>query len=153
MHAVLQSPFINNTDHQTTNRMLNFNDRKSPSLTKLKPVPPPPPPYAPPTQIRSGPANMSNLPINVLHRIIAFTLDSKATPSRFMGDDEEERVRRIFQLFYGLRGVDRRFYLSTSVESRSNKGLRLSINVFITVNISAIVYIIGQARKHFIPNS
>jgi hypothetical protein len=70
-----------------------------------------------------------------------------------MGDDEEERVRRIFQLFYGLRGVDRRFYLSTSVESRSNKGLRLSINVFITVNISAIVYIIGQARKHFIPNS
>jgi hypothetical protein len=114
MHAVLQSPFINNTDHQTTNRMLNFNDRKSPSLTKLKPVPPPPPPYAPPTQARVGPANMSNLPINVLHRIIAFTLDSKATPSRFMGDDEEERVRRIFQLFYGLRGVDRRFYLSMS---------------------------------------
>jgi hypothetical protein len=31
-----------------------------------------------------------------------------------MGDDEEERVRRIFQLFYGLRGVDRRFYLSMS---------------------------------------
>jgi hypothetical protein len=28
-----------------------------------------------------------------------------------MGDEEEERVRRIFQLFYGLRGVDRRFYL------------------------------------------
>ena len=31
-----------------------------------------------------------------------------------MGDEEEERVRRIFQLFYGLRGVDRRFYLSMS---------------------------------------
>jgi len=38
-----------------------------------------------------------------------------------MGDEEEERVRRIFQLFYGLRGVDRRFYLSTSVDSKSHK--------------------------------
>jgi len=80
----------------------------------LTPVPPPPPPYAPTQQIRVGPANLSNLPIHVLHRIIAFTLDQKATPSRFMGDEEEERVRRIFQLFYGLRGVDRRFYLGMS---------------------------------------
>ena len=86
----------------------------SETITKLTRVPPPPPPYAPATQVRHGPANMSNLPINVLHRIIAFTLDHKATPSRFMGDEEEERVRRIFQLFYGLRGVDRRFYLSMS---------------------------------------
>jgi hypothetical protein len=70
-----------------------------------------------------------------------------------MGDEEEERVRRIFQLFYGLRGVDRRFYLSTSVDSKNNKGLSLSINVFITVNISAIVYILGQARKYFISNT
>jgi hypothetical protein len=70
-----------------------------------------------------------------------------------MGDEEEERVRRIFQLFYGLRGVDRRFYLSTSVASKSNKGLSLSINVFITVNISAIVYILGQAGEHFISNT
>jgi hypothetical protein len=31
-----------------------------------------------------------------------------------MGDAEEERIRRIFQLFYGLRGVDRRFYLGGS---------------------------------------
>lgn len=74
-------------------------------------VPPPPPPYAPSKQVRPGPANFSNLPIHLLHRIIALTLDHKATPSRFMGDAEEERVRRIYQLFYGLRGVDRRFYL------------------------------------------
>jgi len=40
-----------------------------------------------------------------------------------MGDEEEERVRRIFQLFYGLRGVDRRFYLSTSVDSKSHKNV------------------------------
>lgn len=81
-------------------------------LTKV--VPPPPPPYAPIKQVRVGPANLSNIPINILHRVISLTLDHKATPSRFMGDAEEERVRRIFGLFYGLRGVDRRFYLGTS---------------------------------------
>lgn len=77
-------------------------------------VPPPPPPYAPSKQVRLGPASFSNLPIHLLHRIITLTLDHKATPSRFMGDAEEERVRRIYQLFYGLRGVDRRFYLGES---------------------------------------
>lgn len=77
-------------------------------------VPPPPPPYAPTKQVRHGPPNLSNIPINVLYRIATLTLDQKATPSRFMGDAEEERIRRIFQLFYGLRGVDRRFYLGGS---------------------------------------
>jgi hypothetical protein len=104
---------INHINHPT-DKMLNLHDRESLFTMWLTEVPPPPPPYTLPTQIRHGPANMSNLPINILHQIIAFTLDSKATPSRFMGDDEEERVRRVFQLFYGLRGVDRRFYLGTA---------------------------------------
>jgi hypothetical protein len=84
---------------------------------------------------------MSNLPINVLHRIIAFTLDSKATPSRFMGDEEEERVRRIFQLFYGLRGVDRRFYLSKSSITSQGPLAEFSIDFITTLDISTVLHV------------
>ncbi|KAK1923107.1 hypothetical protein DB88DRAFT_493812 [Papiliotrema laurentii] len=63
-----------------------------------------------------APAIISSLPLHVLYRIVSLTLDPRATPSRFSGDDEEERVRRLWALFRGLKGVDRRFYMvSTSI--------------------------------------
>ncbi|GFZ48515.1 hypothetical protein JCM24511_06263 [Saitozyma sp. JCM 24511] len=94
----------------------------------------PPPPYSPsaqsppqafrplPQSARPGPsrprrrASLSTLPLSILHSIIAYTLDPKATPSLFRADSHEEWVRRVWGMFRGLRGVDRRFYLvSTSL--------------------------------------
>ncbi|ORX40774.1 hypothetical protein BD324DRAFT_612069 [Kockovaella imperatae] len=78
----------------------------------------PPPPYllSAPSTRSSGPATISSLPLHILHRIVSLTLDPNATPSRFAGDWHEEKVRRIWGLFRGLRPVDRRFYkVSTSI--------------------------------------
>lgn len=69
-----------------------------------------PPPYTPPSA-RRGKASITALPLSVLYRIVRLTLDQRATPSRFSADEQEERVRRIWGIFRGLRGVDRRFYL------------------------------------------
>jgi hypothetical protein len=76
----------------------------------------PPPPYDPPSAQRGTKqprpaASITTLPLHLLHRIISLTLDPNATPSRFSGDFEEEKVRRMWALFLGLRGVDRRFFL------------------------------------------
>jgi hypothetical protein len=74
-----------------------------------------PPPYTPsfPTSCSTRP-NLANLPLPLLFRIISLTLDQDATPSRWMSDREEERVRRVWALFRGLRGVCRSFWLGTS---------------------------------------
>lgn len=76
----------------------------------------PPPPYD--SQAHSHGAkqprlapHISSLPLHLVHRIVSLTLDPHATPSRFSGDYEEEKVRRMWALFLGLRGVDRRFFL------------------------------------------
>ena len=75
------------------------------------------PPYSPAqtfaaTTRRPGSRpSIALLPLHLLHRIVSLTLDSRATPSRFSADPQEERVRRVWALFRGLRGVDRRFYL------------------------------------------
>jgi hypothetical protein len=75
----------------------------------------PPPPYAPTSaSATKHAASFSTIPLHLVHRIISLTLDPRATPSRFSGDDEEERVRRLWALFRGIRGVDRRFYLGES---------------------------------------
>ncbi|OCF32243.1 hypothetical protein I316_06158 [Kwoniella heveanensis BCC8398] len=59
---------------------------------------------------------ISVLPIHLIHRILSLTLDQRATPSTYWSDPEEERVRRIWALFRGLRGVNRVFWLvSTSI--------------------------------------
>jgi hypothetical protein len=80
----------------------------------------PPPPYTPDLltnpppphrSTRRKPTSISSLPLSLLHSIVSYTLDSRATPSRFRGDVHEEWVRRVWGLFRGLRGVDRRFYL------------------------------------------
>ncbi|ORY28153.1 hypothetical protein BCR39DRAFT_535740 [Naematelia encephala] len=79
---------------------------------------PPPPPYSASSSPATphGPASLSNLPLHLLHRILSYTLDQKATPSKWYSDSEEERARRIWGLFRGLRGVDRRFHLvATSI--------------------------------------
>ncbi|WVN90674.1 uncharacterized protein L203_105916 [Cryptococcus depauperatus CBS 7841] len=80
----------------------------------------PPPPYYPPaaslSQSRPKVASLSSLPVHLVHRILIFTLDEKATPSRFQSDSEEERIRRIWNLFRGLRGISRIFWLvATSI--------------------------------------
>ncbi|WWC64367.1 uncharacterized protein I303_106977 [Kwoniella dejecticola CBS 10117] len=84
----------------------------------------PPPPYVPtPTYRSSHHANsikrkkgISALPLHLIHRILHLTLDQRATPSNFWSDSEEERVRRIWALFRGLRGVNRVFWLvATSI--------------------------------------
>ncbi|ODN85861.1 hypothetical protein L198_07425 [Cryptococcus wingfieldii CBS 7118] len=75
----------------------------------------PAPPYvhAPPT---ATPPALTALPIHLIHRILLLTLDHRATPSRFWSDPEEERVRRLWALFRGLRGVCRVFWLvATSI--------------------------------------
>ncbi|WVR00383.1 hypothetical protein IAU59_007526 [Kwoniella sp. CBS 9459] len=65
---------------------------------------------------RQGKAGMSSLPIHLIHRILSLTLDQRATPSTCWSDPEEERVRRVWALFRGLRGVNRVFWLvSTSI--------------------------------------
>ncbi|KAK8853040.1 hypothetical protein IAR55_003741 [Kwoniella newhampshirensis] len=80
----------------------------------------PPPPYFPTASTslrsRSGKASMTSLPLHLVHRILLLTLDRRATPSRYWSDPEEERVRRIWGLFRGLRGVNRVFWLvATSI--------------------------------------
>ncbi|WWC91495.1 uncharacterized protein L201_006441 [Kwoniella dendrophila CBS 6074] len=84
----------------------------------------PPPPYAPTpvyrngcnTNILKGKKGISALPLHLIHRILHLTLDQKATPSKFWSDPEEERVRRIWAMFRGLRGVNRVFWLvATSI--------------------------------------
>ncbi|ODN81428.1 hypothetical protein L202_01859 [Cryptococcus amylolentus CBS 6039] len=75
----------------------------------------PAPPYvhAPPTAARPS---LTTLPVHLVHRILLLTLDQQATPSRFWSDAEEERVRRLWALFRGLRGVSRVFWLvATSI--------------------------------------
>nr|KIR47611.1 hypothetical protein I312_03379 [Cryptococcus bacillisporus CA1280] len=73
----------------------------------------PPPPYTP--LVLSGRTStkpsLANLPLHVVHRILILTLDQKATPSKFWSDPEEERVRRLWGMFRGLRGVNRVFWL------------------------------------------
>ncbi|WVF73215.1 hypothetical protein IAT40_008034 [Kwoniella sp. CBS 6097] len=65
---------------------------------------------------KRGKAGMSSLPIHLIHRILSLTLDQRATPSTYESDPEEERVRRIWALFRGLKGVNRVFWLvSTSI--------------------------------------
>ncbi|WVQ63180.1 uncharacterized protein L199_001331 [Kwoniella botswanensis] len=82
----------------------------------------PPPPYElhrttyPHPRHAQRNKGISSLPIHVTHKILSFTLDLRATPSKFWSDPEEERVRRIWALFRGLRGVNRVFWLvSTSI--------------------------------------
>ncbi|WVW80967.1 hypothetical protein I302_102958 [Kwoniella bestiolae CBS 10118] len=80
----------------------------------------PPPPYQP-RSLGVRPSNpkikgISSLPIHLIHKILSFTLDLRATPSRFWSDPEEERVRRVWALYRGLRGVNRVFWLvATSI--------------------------------------
>nr|XP_031858968.1 uncharacterized protein CI109_005636 [Kwoniella shandongensis]KAA5526040.1 hypothetical protein CI109_005636 [Kwoniella shandongensis] len=84
----------------------------------------PPPPYYPTANTTlshrrgdpHGRASINSLPLHLVHRILLLTLDRRATPSRFWSDPEEERVRRIWGLFRGLRGVNRVFWLvATSI--------------------------------------
>jgi len=93
----------------------------------------PPPPYAArddePTRPRAR-ASITTLPLHLLHRIFSLTLDPQATPSLFSGDYEEEKVRRTWALFRGVRGVDRRFYLGKSTSSTSPE-LSLSASLHI----------------------
>lgn len=75
----------------------------------------PPPPYTPSTSYpvpKGRKANLATLPLPLQFRIISLTLDPKATPSRWMSDDDEEKIRRVYGLFLGLRGVCRSFWLS-----------------------------------------
>lgn len=73
----------------------------------------PPPPYTPLAHSGRPSAKpcIANLPLHIVHRILIFTLDQKATPSKFWSDPEEERVRRLWGMFRGLRGVNRVFWL------------------------------------------
>ncbi|OWZ36264.1 hypothetical protein C356_04741 [Cryptococcus neoformans c45] len=78
----------------------------------------PPPPYTPLAHSGRPSAKpcIANLPLHIVHRILIFTLDQKATPSKFWSDPEEERVRRLWGMFRGLRGVNRVFWLvATSI--------------------------------------
>ncbi len=99
----------------------------------------PPPAYTPTLTAkkkRDGKAAIGDLPIDVLHRIISLTLDPRSTPSHygrygaFEGEEQEERVRRLWSLFNDLRRVDRRFYLgewykkhqsATTIHGRSSR--------------------------------
>ncbi|WVQ84898.1 hypothetical protein IAT38_007061 [Cryptococcus sp. DSM 104549] len=84
-------------------------------------IAPPPPPYTARLPRTTHPtpsqrASFASLPVHLVHRILVLTLDQKATPSRFWQDPEEERVRRVWALFRGLRGVNRIFWLvATSI--------------------------------------
>ncbi|WVR07855.1 hypothetical protein IAU60_004898 [Kwoniella sp. DSM 27419] len=71
----------------------------------------PPPPYVSVVQRDPSSKGIAALPLHLVHRILSLTLDQRATPSRFWSDPEEERVRRIWALFRGLRGVNRVFWL------------------------------------------
>lgn len=73
----------------------------------------PPPPYTPlaPPGRPSAKPSLANLPLHIVHRILILTLDQKATPSKFWSDPDEERVRRLWGMFRGLRGVNRVFWL------------------------------------------
>lgn len=62
----------------------------------------------------TGRPNLGQLPLPILFRIVSLTLDPRATPSRWMSDEEEEKVRRVSGLFWGLRGVSRSFWLGES---------------------------------------
>ncbi|WRT70432.1 uncharacterized protein IL334_007430 [Kwoniella shivajii] len=82
----------------------------------------PPPPYAATSTYRAYNRSQANkkgislLPLHLVHRILSLTLDQRSTPSKFWSDPEEERVRRIWALFRGLRGVNRVFWLvATSI--------------------------------------
>lgn len=80
-----------------------------------------PPPYSPAQTTSSrltgrdtrGRPNLALLPLPILYRIVALTLDERATPNRWRADPEEERVRRVWGLHQGLRGVSRSFWLGT----------------------------------------
>jgi hypothetical protein len=75
-----------------------------------------------------------------------------------MGDEEEERVRRIFQLFYGLRGVDRRFYLSVSPHAgndfrkETDEKYRLHFSAHYTYPLTMLVSS-GATPRHQYPKS
>lgn len=75
----------------------------------------PPPPYSatalPVKRDQDRRVSIASLPLHLLHHILSLTLDPRATPSRYDADDEEEKIRRIWAMLRGLRGVDRRFYL------------------------------------------
>ena len=105
-----------------------------------------------------APATISSLPLHVLYRIVSLTLDPRATPSRFSGDDEEERVRRLWALFRGLKGVDRRFYMGqleppiqgmptlTHIHSSSTHPLTRSIHQHPPVSLLARIPIPPRPR-------
>lgn len=86
---------------------------KADIMARPKHQAPPPPPYTPsyPSLPSTGTRNLSNLPLPVLFQIISYTLDPRSTPNRWVSDIAEERVRRIWGLFIGLRGVCRSFWL------------------------------------------
>ena len=79
-----------------------------------------PPPYtlyasSSSTRRRTRPT-LASLPLHLLHRIFLLTLSPSSTPSRFSAPDDEERTRRIWALFRGLRPVNRTFYrVATSI--------------------------------------
>ncbi|WVQ72956.1 hypothetical protein IAR50_002518 [Cryptococcus sp. DSM 104548] len=81
----------------------------------LTPVGAPAPPYSQVSATPSAPS-LTSLPVHLIHRILLLTLDQSATPSRFWSDTEEERVRRLWALYRGLRGVNRVFWIvATSI--------------------------------------
>ena len=81
----------------------------------------PPPAYTASAVQQRGAASLNTVPLDVLHRILALTLDHRATPSAFDGDAEEERIRRLWALFRSLRGVNRRFCLGAHCRACRSK--------------------------------